>query len=274
MTKDRLIRHLVPSMPVVARWPGVRRTLDAADGILRRVDARYARLPPASLRIRIGVGNQILRNAAVFDAGQAFVRRCMERGWVGEGAHVVELGSGIGRNAMAFRDQLQFATYDGVDVDAEMVDWCCRHLSNDRMRFHHADLYSAVYNPGGTPIQGYRLPVADQSATFSLGISVFSHLVAAHADYYAGELARVTSPGSFACHTFFLLDHIQRLLGDRWTFSHEADGCWLESQKYPEAAVAYWMGDVKEMFESKGLTVVEVLDRDQHQQLVVFRRES
>jgi len=271
---DRLLRRVLPSTPVLARWPVLPQVLDAADWVMHRHDPRYAELPPASLRIRIGVGNQFLRNAAVFENGQAIVRRCVERGWVGDGASVLELGAGTGRNAVALRDQVAYASYDGIDIDAEMVAWCRAHLGDERTRFHHADLHSAVYNPGGGPVTGYHLPLAADSVTFSLGVSVFSHLVAADAAHYAAELGRVTAPGGVGSHTFFLLDYIDRLLGDRWTFAHEAEGCRLESTRYPEAAVAFWEADVRSMFAGRGLEVTQVLDTDQHQQTVVFRRPS
>ena len=270
--KDRLIRRVATSTALVARWPVVPKALDGADWVLRRVDSRYATLPPASLRMRIGVSNRMLRNANVYEMGQQIVRRFHDGGWVTDGARILELGSGVGRNAVAIRDQIDFASYDGIDVDPEMVEWCCRHLASALMRFHHADLYSSVYNPAGRPATTYRFPVDDASVDFSLGISVFSHLVRADAAHYAAELGRVTAPGGHAAHTFFLLDHLVPLLGDRWTFAHEADGCWLENPKYPEAAVAFREKDVAEMFGSQGLELVEVLDMSQHQQTLVFRR--
>jgi len=270
--KDRLIRRVAASTALVARWPVVPRALDGADWVLRRVDSRYAALPPASLRMRIGVSNRMLRNANVYEMGQQIVRRFRDRGWVSDGARILELGSGVGRNAVALRDQTDFASYDGIDVDAEMVAWCRDHLASASMRFHHADLHSSVYNPAGRPPTTYRCPVDDASIDFSLGISVFSHLVRADAAHYAAELGRVTAPGGYAAHTFFLLNHLGHLLGDRWTFSHEFDGCWLENPKYPEAAVAFREKDVVEIFGSQGLELMEVLDKSEHQQTIVFRR--
>jgi hypothetical protein len=129
-----------------------------------------------------------------------------------------------------------------------------------------------VYNPTGQPVSGYKLPLDTSSITFSLGVSVFSHLVAADADHYVAELGRVTAPGGFGSHTFFLLDHIEVLLGDRWTFAHEMGGCRVESTRYPEAAVAFRAIDVRSMFARHDLEVIEVLDTDQHQQTVVVRR--
>jgi SAM-dependent methyltransferase len=222
--------------------------------------------------MRIGVGNRLLRNAAVFDQAQSIVRRCVEKGLVGDGARVLDLGSGIGRNAVALRDHVRLESYDGIDVDAEMVAWCQSHLADDTMRFHHSDVFSRVYNPAGGPVAGYKLPLDTASVTFSLGVSVFSHLLADDFAHYAAELGRVTAPGGFGSHTFFLLDHIDVLLGDRWTFAHQMDGCRLESRKYPEAAVAYWEADVRSTFAEHGLEVVEILDTEFHQQTLVIRR--
>jgi len=224
--------------------------------------------------MRIGVSNRILRNAAVFHEAQTIVGRFVDRGWVGAGARIVDLGSGLGRNAIAFDDQLKFESYDGIDIDTEMVAWCIDHIANESIRFHYADLFSAVYNPTGQPVASYRLPLVDGSISFSLGISIFSHLLRADAAHYAAELGRVTEPGGYACHTFFLLDHLRPRLGDRWTFAHEAEGCWLENPKYPEAAVGFNEADVVAMFAPNGLEIVEVLDKDLHQQTVVFRRRA
>ena len=272
--KDRVIRRVAASTAVVARWPLLPRALDGADWLLRRVDSRYAALPPASLRMRIGVSNRLLRNADVYEMGQHQVRGFHRQGWLDDGSRILELGSGVGRNAAAIRDQIDFASYDGIDVDPDMVGWCRDHLATESMRFHYADLYSSVYNPGGQPATAYRFPLADSSVDFSFGISVFSHLVYADAVHYAAELGRVTAPGGTAAHTFFLLDHIQHLLGDRWTFAHQLEGCRVENRKYPEAAVAFLQATVADMFRSAGLEMVDVLDTDAHQQTVVFCREG
>lgn len=271
--RDRLIRKMVPSMPVVARWPMVPRVLDLVDRVVNHNDPRYDTLPPASLRMRIGVSNHILRNASVFDEGQDFIDQLVERNLVADGARILELGSGVGRNLMALRSRVDFDSYDGIDVDADMVRWDNDHLADERARFHHADLFSAVYNPGGQSITGYRLPVAGASIDFSLAVSVFSHLLASDTRHYAGELGRVTADGGYGSYTFFLLDHLAGRLDDRWTFQHERDGCWVENTRYPEAAVAYHQDDVVDMFSRQGFVLVDVFERDRHQQTVVFRRE-
>ena len=272
--KDRVIRKLVPSVPVIARWPLVPRALDVADKVVNGRDPRYDDLPPASLRMRIGVSNRLLRNASVFEEGQDLVRRCVAGGLVSAGDRVLELGSGVGRNLMALRSQVDFTSYVGIDVDAEMVAWCRDNLSDESVQFHHADLFSAVYNPTGSPASDYRFPVEDASVDFSLAVSVFSHLLAADTAHYAAELGRVTAPGGYASLSFFLLEHVQALLGDRWNFEHELEGCWVEYPKYPEAAVAYNEATIVDLFAQHGLSLEAINDRDQHQQTLIFRREA
>jgi SAM-dependent methyltransferase len=194
------------------------------------------------------------------------------RGWVGDGATILELGSGVGRNAVALRAAVAYDRYDGVDVDVEMVDWCRGHLGDETTQFHHLDVHSSVYNPGGTPPEQVTLPVADASVTFSLGVSVFSHLLWDATVRYVTELARVTAPGGIAAHSFFLLDHLGPLLGDRWSFEHEVGRCRVQSLRYPEAAVAYRRRDVVDLFAEHGFRTIEVLDEDAPQQLVVLEK--
>jgi SAM-dependent methyltransferase len=270
--KDRWLRRLVPSVPVVARWPGVAPALDGADAVLRRVDRRYADLPPASLRLRIGVDNRLLRNATVWDDAVRFVARLVDRGWIHDGATVLELGAGVGRNAVALRRNVRYDRYTGIDADPEMVAWCQAHLADATTDFHHADIASSVYNPGGRPIEHYRLPLADASVSFSLGVSVFSHVLGDVAERFAAELGRVTTAGGIAAHTFFLVDHLDPLLGDRWSFEHELGRCRVQSLRYPEAAVAYRRSDVVELFDAHGLRTIDVLDEGAPQQLVVFEK--
>lgn len=270
--KDRWIRRFVPSMPTVARWPAVPALLDAADGVLRRYDARYAELPPASLRLRIGVDNRVLRNAHVWADADRYVSRLVERGWVADGGRVLELGAGLGRNALALRRCAPYAAYDGIDVDEAMVRWCTDHLGDDRSRFHHADVRSAVYNPSGGPAAAYRFPLADGSVSTVLALSVFSHLLWDDTAHYVAELERVSDTAATAVLTFFLIDDIAPRLGGRWSFAHEVGPCRVQSLRYPEAAVAYREDDVAGLLARHGFEIADVLDRSGPQQTVIARR--
>ena len=59
------------------------------------------------------------------------------------------------------------------------------------------------------------------------------------------------------CMTFFCLDSIER--GGRWTFEHKLGEAYVESLKYPEAAVAYTKDFMEGVARSAGFKDVTVL---------------
>ena len=275
VTKYRLLRTLVPSVPVLARTP-VATMLDIADYFVKMGHPEWSNLPPASLRIRIGVGNRILRNHQLFiEFGKSIVTELSGKGYLTPQSHVLELGCGCGRNAIAFSEFLaESGTYAGQDVDREMITWCQNHLQNDRAAFHHADIFSKVYNPNGKPVANYKFPAKDCSVTLIVSVSVFSHLLYADSLHYIRESARVLSPGGHLHMTLFTLDFLKGLLGDRWTFSHKLESCYVDSLRYPEAAVAYELSTLTRMLSSSGLTLTEIYNKDIHQQTVIAEKTS
>lgn len=101
MMMDRIIRKLVPSVPLLARTP-VAPLLDAVDYLIKRQHPEWSYLPPASLRMRIGVGNRLLRNQARFiEAGVNLVKELSGKGYLTLESQVFKLGCGCGRNAIA-----------------------------------------------------------------------------------------------------------------------------------------------------------------------------
>ena len=271
--KNRILRKLVPSVPVLARTP-VAPVLDFADYFVKRMHPEWMTLPPASLRMRIGVGNRILRNHRQFiESGNNLVSELSGKGYLRPDSRLLELGCGCGRNAIALS---KFAgtvgTYTGQDVDAEMIRWCQDHLQNERSTFHHANVYSKVYNPSGTPVRDYSFPAANSSVTLIVSVSVFSHLLYEDFSRYVKESSRVLATSGYLHMTLFLLDFLKGRLGDRWTFSHKLDNCYVDSLKYPEAAVAYELETVKKILSENNLAVVEIYNKELHQQTLVAKK--
>ncbi len=274
MKADRILRMIVPSIPVLARTP-LAPFLDFADGFIKRSHPEWASLPPASLRMRIGVGNRILRNHHYFmESGQAIVSELEGKSYLKPDSRVLELGCGCGRNAIALsRFLAQSGSYKGQDVDLQMIQWCQSHLENQGVRFHHADLYSKVYNPNGVPIADYSFPADDDSITLIISVSVFSHLLDLDFAHYVHQSSRVLSPGSHLHMTLFLLDYLKARLGDRWTFSHKVGDCYVDSLRYPEAAVAYDLGTVERILSANKLSIVEIYNKVLHQQTLIARKQ-
>lgn len=273
MTKDRFLRMLVPSVPVLARTP-LAAMLDAMDRVIKRRHPEWRDLPPASLRMRIGVGNTILRNHAYFVAsGNAIVEELAGRGVLTRESAVLELGCGCGRNAVALKRFLsEQGSYHGQDVDGEMIAWCKANLADARTRFDHADVYSKVYNPRGVSSADYRFPVGDGSLSLIFAVSVFSHLLYEDAEHYVRECARSLAPGGHLHMTLFILDYLKGRLGDRWTFSHQLDRCFVDSLRYPEAAVAFELETMRSLLSAHGLAIVDTYNTDKPQQTLIARK--
>jgi SAM-dependent methyltransferase len=273
MKKDKILRSLVPSVPVLARTP-LTPLLDLADYFIKKAHPEWAHLPPASLRMRIGVGNRILRNHSHFiESGKSIVNELNGKGYLKSDSQVLELGCGCGRNAIAISRFLdQTGTYTGQDVDLEMIRWCSRNLQTENVRFYHADIYSKVYNPKGVSVDSYSFPVTGNSVNLIFSISVFSHLLDADFLHYVRESSRILLPGGHLHMTLFLLDFLKDRLGDRWTFSHKINKCFVDSLRYPEAAVAYELDTVKEILSANNLSVVEIYNKDLHQQTLIARK--
>lgn len=273
MKINRILRSVVPSVPVLARTP-IAPMVDIADYFIKKRHPEWARLPPASLRMRIGIGNRILRNHRHFvESGQAIVSELSAKGYLNPSSRVLELGCGCGRNAIAIsRFLTQKGTYNGQDVDVEMIRWCREHLQTETAHFHHAGVFSKVYNPRGMPVERYSFPVAKASTTLIFSVSVFSHLLYADFYHYVRESGRVLSNGGHLHMTLFLLDYLGNRYKDRWTFSHKVESCYVESVRYPEAAVAYELDTVQKILASNEFTVAEIYNQDGHQQTLIARK--
>ena len=220
------------------------------------------------------MGNHILRNHQYFiESGNAIVSELSGKGYLKQVSAILELGCGCGRNAIALArfigDQ---GTYVGQDVDHEMIQWCQDHLQTDRVKFYHANIYSKVYNPSGKSADTYSLPLKTGSITLIIAVSVFSHLLYADFSRYIRECSRVLSSGGYLHMTVTLLDFIKARLGDRWTFSHKLNNCYVESLKYPEAAVAYELDAAEKILSENNLSIVEIYNKNIHQQTLITQK--
>jgi SAM-dependent methyltransferase len=272
---DNLLRKFIPAVPLLSRTP-VGFFLDLPDIFIRRSRQEWKPLPPASLRMRIGVGNRLLFNHQAFlDGGRSLVEELSRRGYLRPTSDILELGCGCGRNAIAIMDFLdENGSYIGQDVDSEMINWCKSNLSDDRTRFFHADLYSGVYNPDGTEISDYAFPASDHSVDLITAVSVFSHLLYNDLLHYIHEASRVLRVGGNLHMTLFIMDYIRPRLGDRWHFSHRIGPAYVESLRYPEAAVAYDESKIDAILERYNLQLIEIYNQDVHQQTLIVSNQG
>jgi SAM-dependent methyltransferase len=174
---------------------------------------------------------------------------------------VLDIGSGIGNLAVGLIGYLR-GSYDGIEVHKEAVDWCRRAITprQPTFRFHHADLASGAYNPGGQVASArYRFPFPDGSFDVIFLGSVFTHLMPEDAEHFVHEVGRLLAPGGFCVASYFLLDDERRrsIAANRsfMTFAveHPSGVCLLHSARSPEAAVAFDEAFVRRLHDESGL---------------------
>ena len=120
---------------------------------------------------------------------------------------------------------------------------------------------STIYNPGGSGAQGARLGLEDSSQDFVFSVSLFTHLLEDDLEGYLRETARVLGTRGRMRMTVFCMDDLREsgTLGGRWTFRHRLGNAFLESDRYPEAAVAYERSWLIEACKRAGLAEARVL---------------
>jgi SAM-dependent methyltransferase len=122
---------------------------------------------------------------------------------------VLDFGCGCGRIARQLIQQTpRPERYLGLDLHSGMVEWCQRNLAPraSGFEFKHHDVFYGAFNPGPNKPLHAPLPVADDSFSLVIALSVFTHLTQVQAEAYLAELSRVLAPGGTLFTTWFLFD--------------------------------------------------------------------
>jgi hypothetical protein len=69
--------------------------------------------------------------------------------------------------------------------------------------------------------------------------------------------------------TFFCIEHVE--LGGRWTFRHRRGNAYIESTRYPEAAVAYHEAFLIDVAKKCGFREVTVAPKKGQSELVALK---
>ncbi|HLP43479.1 MAG TPA: class I SAM-dependent methyltransferase [Fibrobacteria bacterium] len=234
-------------------------TVDKVDFVYRILSGQ-SYLPPRTLREFVG-------GAKGFnEVGRWFVDEFDRLGLAGPGCAIFDVGCGCGRLAYAFATSPKLAgrgiTYVGMDIDRKSVDWCRRNIASKHpgFSFYHVDMRSVTYNPNGKHETGtYRFPHAESSFDLVILTSVFTHLLEDEVRQYFRELARVLKPGGTVYASFFTYrekrEALEALPRRKTVFPHFHGNYALESEEFPENAVAFQEEYLKSMVADAGLTL-------------------
>ncbi|MFB3776848.1 MAG: class I SAM-dependent methyltransferase [Bryobacteraceae bacterium] len=147
-------------------------------------------LPPAILRYRISETLSVREFLRVGEGCARLIRQhVLEAGVDFDSARrVLDFGCGCGRTLRWFLPGDRPGRFCGVDVDAEAVEWCGRHLKG-------ASFQATSPAPP--------LPFPDDHFDIVYAFSVFTHLDEAMQDAWLAELGRILEPGGVLLLTVF-----------------------------------------------------------------------
>jgi SAM-dependent methyltransferase len=240
---DSLLRKFVPSVARLSYNPFFKVAGDAIARALARPFPELRELPPNHLCIRIGCGNRIFNNQVMFlKAGSDCWLTFLSRKYCTSTSDVVELGCGCGRIARALKEPWFEGTYVGVDIDDEMLAYCRNHFPPERFKFvrspHKSTTYSATNSHDDKLTVGHDLLIVEpNSKDFVYAFTLYTHLLEREVTDYLQETYRILRPQGIMYLNYLCIEHVE--LGGRYTFQHRRGNAYVESVRYPEAAVAY-----------------------------------
>lgn len=219
------------------------------DGLSGTLGLRDPLVPPRALQI---VGDGDFRKV-----GRYYLERFRELGGLEPGQHVLDVGCGLGRMALALAEA-GCGPYQGFDIVPGSVRWARNHIGRrfPQFQFDHADVRNGMYNPKGTIApEAFTFPYAADRFDFVIATSVFTHLVGADAERYLREIRRVMRPQGRCFATFFVAD---------------SD---LSDPYLPEAAVTYDAARLGSLLATAGLGLARPLVPD-FQHIAILSRAS
>lgn len=171
---------------------------------------RGYRLPPKSMRGRM-CGDAFKTDSFYFLSAVLEASKFSDRLGPAKNAHVVDIGSGLGRLATGMLAECGDVHYLGIDANREFVRWCRDNIEKHHpsFRFVHLDMANALYNPTGSfDGSSLKLPVDDASADVVNLWGVFTNMLPEDVEAYVREISRILRPQGRCFLTAFAEDNV------------------------------------------------------------------
>ncbi|WP_265132634.1 class I SAM-dependent methyltransferase [Chryseobacterium oranimense] len=198
--------------------------------------------------------------------------------------HVLDVGCGIGRTAVALTEVLDKGTYDGFDAVEKGINWCNKHIGNKHpnFKFKFTPIYNDLYNTFIQKAEHFTFPYHDAQFDKAFLFSVFTHMQIPEIKRYLSEISRVLKSDGQCLATFFLYDETKKEFGTM-PFPHQYEGYRLMDDKVTAANIAVSIPLLNQMAAEAGLKVitikggfwrtdVEKEGADEFQDIVVFNK--
>jgi SAM-dependent methyltransferase len=179
---------------------------------------------------------------------------------------MLDVGCGIGRKTLPLTQYFnQQAQYEGIDVTKAGIDWCREKISPrfTNFGFQHIDVYNQLYNPNGSvlPIE-YQFPFADETFSFVMLGSVFTHMLPDDLRNYLSEVRRVLKKGERCLISYFLLNEesLPLIEAGKSTldFKHSFKEYRVVSLESPEDAIAFDQKWIEEVYRSMDFEIKRI----------------
>ena len=276
---DHIWRSFVPSLAKVSYNPLAKIAGDNIAKLLAWPFPELKHLPPNHLRIRTGTGNRLFNGHITFiQGGNEMWLKFLSRKYCTSNSDVVELGCGCGRIARPLKDApwdpwFQ-GTYIGFDIDHEMIEYCRSNFPEERFQFVLSPHKSTVYSfgkshDGPVPTHSKFFIADEESKDFVYSLSLYSHLLETETIEYVEQSYRLLRPNGIMYMTFFCIEHVE--LGGRWSFRHRCGNAFIESARFPEAAVAYHEAFMVDLAKKCGFREVTVFPGAGQSELVALK---
>ena len=193
--------------------------------------------------------------------GQTHLTRMRKYTHITPRSHVLDIGSGIGRMAVALTTFLdRNGRYNGFDVVRTGVRWCQRHITTryPNFVFSYQPLRNALYRASGKDAATFTFPYADHRFDLVILTSVFTHMLPAAMERYFREIHRVlASDGQVYVSLFVYNPEVLAAMesGVGFNFSYDFGHYRLLSKRVPQANVAYEEGYLEDLCHQQGFII-------------------
>lgn len=179
---------------------------------------------------------------------------------------VLDIGSGIGRTAIALTDYINNSgSYEGFDVVERGVQWCNAriHKEHPNFNFKYVPLFNDLYNTATLKATEFIFPYVDNSIDVAFSFSVFTHMQIEEIQHYFNQIYRVLKPGGVCFSTFFLYDEgSEAFISTKKDFSFpvKRDGFRLMNENVKSGNIAIDKKKLSKMLITENFELVTIID--------------
>lgn len=221
--------------------------------------SRRQKYEPKKGDIYVGSGDFIKQ-------GEHHLYLLREYAYLGKSDYVLDIGSGIGRTAVALTKYLnKEAKYEGFDVVEKGVKWCNSKIKRDfpNFNFAYVPLNNDLYNTSVKKASKFKFPYEKDTFDVVFLFSVFTHMKISEIDNYLSEIQRVLKPKAKCLATFFLYnsENENKISSIKnFGFPVKKEGFRLMSENVKSANIAIEENLLKQMISTKKLKIVSIMD--------------